>query len=359
MESKERRFPARTAAAALAALLCLAYYFRDALVPFALSLALAYLVNPAVSFFEAKGLRRDRVVFGMYLAVLIAIYFSASFLLPRISEEVALLQNQAPAYFVRGKAQLGHFQVQFAQHLPVGRDLAERWTMGMIAPLLEQFERLPRLLLGLFPLISLIFLAPFITFFLLIDSPGAIRAIVQNCPSRWVEQALHIATEIDTSMGNYMRGLVMEVIAVAALSLIGLYFLGVDYALAISALSGILTFIPYAGAVAGGLAACTVALFQFQSAAAVLKVAGLFAGIRLGDDLILQPILSKYSVHLHPVAYLLALILGGEAFGFIGLIFAIPAACLLKVLLKVAWDWYASEVLMQHDTPAEARLPYV
>lgn len=200
---------------------------------------------------------------------------------------------------------------------------------------------------------------PFITFFFLMDSSRVLRQAIQTCPSRWVEQMLHVTTEIDTSMGNYVRGVLIESFLVGLLAFIGLYALGVNYALAIATLAGVSSIVPYVGAIVGGGVACVVALVQFAHAWPVFKVLALFAGIRAADDLILQPILSKTAVHLHPVAYLLALMIGGEAFGFTGLILGVPAACILKALFRVGWDFYSTEVLLRTESPAGTRIPYV
>ena len=92
------------------------------------------------------------------------------------------------------------------------------------------------------------------------------------------------------------------------------------------------------------LLACRSSItYQFGTLWAGAKVALLFIGIRVADEAFLQPVIARHSVHLHPMVFLLALVLGGEIFGFLGLVFAIPAACIIKALIKVGWSWYASE----------------
>ena len=126
-------------------------------------------------------------------------------------------------------------------------------------------------------------------------------------------------------------------------SFLGLVILDVDNAIVIALLSGISSLVPYLGAAVGALVGGGMAFYQFGTFSAAMKVIALFIGIRLADEIFLQPVIAKHSVHLHPMAFLLALILGGELFGFMGLLFAIPAACILKALVQVSWSWYSSE----------------
>src|SRR6185312_6879558 len=184
---------------------------------------------------------------------------------------------------------------------------------------------------------------PFIGFFFLLDGPDGFENMIQTMPSRYVEQAIHLMGEIDTALGNYLRGIIIVAFAIGLASFIGLFLLGVDNAFAIAVLSGISSFVPYMGVVIGIVIGGGMAFYQFGTFSAVGKVILLFLGIRLADEILLEPVIARHSVHLHPMAFLLALIIGAELFGFLGLVFAIPAACILKALIHVGWSWYASE----------------
>ncbi|MBI4422460.1 MAG: AI-2E family transporter [Elusimicrobia bacterium] len=356
---KARDLPILPVLAVLGGGLYAAYHVRAALIPFLLSFALAYLFNPVVNFFEARGLRRDQTVLALYLLIAVGISVSANFVLPTITAELSLLQTQVPLYFRRAQEYLGGLQAELASRLPFGHTIIDHLSLRMYEPALHHAQKIPGYLLTLVPLLSLLFLVPFITFFMLMDSSRTIQHAIQVCPSRYVEQALHLLCEIDTSLGNYLRGVLIVAIAIAAASFVGLTAFGVDYALAIATLSGLVSFVPYAGAVLGAVVGALVALYQFKSAVAAGKVVALFMGIRLADEILLQPVVSKHSVHLHPLIYLLALMVGGQAFGFVGLLFAVPAACIVKVLIQLVWDWYLSGSAGTLPTPAEARIPYV
>lgn len=357
----------RPAAAALVLLLIgllsyIAYHLHVVLTPFGLSFALAYLANPLINHFEARGLRREHVVIVLYLIIASAVSISANFFIPMVVSELSKLQDKAPMYFQNARIMLGHLQTDVAHHVPVGSQLIERWSLKMYSPWMDHLQDLPGYVLSLLPVLSLVFLVPFICFYLLTDSARITRQVIQACPSRYVEQTLHLVTEIDVSLGSYVRGIMIEAMSIGSLALLGLVVLRVDYALGLAALTAVASLIPYVGNLASMLVSVFVAVYQYRNMLIVAKVLLLYLGIRLADDMLLQPVIAKRSIHLHPLAYLLALMIGGNSFGFIGLVLAVPVACVLRALFGVLWDWFVTENPTWRGFLPEAsayRLPYL
>lgn len=341
--TEKKSFPFFPVLTVCALLFYSVYHLHHILLPFFLGAALAYILNPLINSLESRGLRRRHVVLGLYVAAALLLYLGINTLLSLLSQEVSILQEQAPQYMKKAQSMAEQFQAYVAKAVPYGQRALEHASAKIYGPLLESLQHVPTLLLGLFPLLSLFFLVPFINFLLLLDGPGLIGSAIQQCPSRHVEQALHLISEVDASLGNYLRGIIIVAMAIAAASFAGLLAMGVDYALAIALLSGLSSFVPYLGVIIGSLVGFLVAFVQFGTLAAGLKVVALFLGIRLADEALLMPAISKHSVHLHPLVFLLSLIVGGELFGFMGLVFAVPTACVVKALIKVAWAWYVSE----------------
>ena len=336
------------------------YQIHDALIPFALSFALAYLLNPVVHYFEVRGCKREQVVLALYLIVAATLTLTANSILPAATRELALLEGKVPGYINRGKEILAAIQYGVAQRLPFGNHIVESWNLKLYEPVMEQLPKIPAYVLGLVPLFSLLFLVPFITFFLLLDAPGLLQKTIQILPSRYVEQALHVLSEVDTALGNYIRGILIIALSIAAASYVGLRILNINYPLAIAILAGLSSLIPYLGAIMGMIVGGLVAFFQYQNFAMPVKVVLLFVGIRAADEAVLQPIVAKHSVHLHPLLFLLSLMVGGKLFGFVGLLFAVPAACVIKALIMVAWDWYVSEAQMTPPAPYPgSQIPYI
>ncbi|MBI5240966.1 MAG: AI-2E family transporter [Elusimicrobia bacterium] len=336
-----------------------AYTIRQALLPFVLSFAVAYVLTPLVDAFEAKGLRRFHIVLAFYLVGAAGLYLLAQTLVPLAVSEVSQVQTDAPVFFSKVQHLAAELQSRAARHFPSLRLPIGQFAERAYASALEQLQHIPAYLLGLFPLLSLFFLVPFITFFLLLDGPALISSSIQAAPSRYVEQSLHLLNEVDAALGHYLRGILIIAMAITAASYVGLLALGLDAALVIAVLSGVSSFVPYLGAVVGALVGGIAAFIQFGTFAAGLKVVALFVGIRLADEALLQPFIARYSVHLHPLVFLFSMMVGGEVFGFLGLVFAVPVACIVKALLGVAWEWYVSEARLRgHETRSCLSVPY-
>ncbi|MDD5656694.1 MAG: AI-2E family transporter [Elusimicrobia bacterium] len=357
--SRRRPKPQLLPAALLAAAaLYAAFLLRQALLPFLLAFSVAYVVNPVIDAVEARGARRFHVVLGFYLLAAAAAFVLAQYLLPLAAAEASHLRSLTPAYFAKAQQLAADLHVGAARRLARSGLPFEKLSAQALASAAEQLRLLPSYLLGLFPLISLLFLVPFITFFLLLDGRQLVAALIQACPGRFVEAALHLLSEIDAALGNYLRGIVIVALAIAAASYAGLLLLGVNGALAIALLAGASSFVPYLGAIVGALVGGGAAFVQTGHVGAGLQVVALFAGIRLADEALLQPVIARRSVHLHPLVFLLALMAGGEAFGFVGLLFAVPAACVVKSLLKVGWEWYLSEARLGAGPAGRPAAPY-
>ena len=336
-----------------------AYILGRVLVPFLLAFALAYVVNPLINAVETRGVRRFHIVLGFYLLAAFLLYLLAQYLLPALISGMTGLQADMPGYFTKIHTFFSELPLRVAKHVPHAvLPVAERFVSKTYASAAEQMEYLPSYLMGIFPLLSLFFLVPFITFFLLLDGPDLTAVLIQACPSRHVERALHLISEIDSSLGNYLRGILIVALAITAASYLGLLALGVNAAAPIALLAGASSFVPYLGAVVGALVGGAVAAIQFSSLTAGFKVVLLFAAIRLADEAFLQPSIARYSVRLHPLAFLFSLMAGGELFGFVGLLFAVPAACVIKSLLKVSWDWYLSEAGWKGAAASPTAIPY-
>jgi predicted PurR-regulated permease PerM len=354
-----RDFPWVPAAIILTAVGLAVHFLRPVLIPFALAFAAAYILNPLAAAAEVRGLRRSVVVIGAFVLAGLTLAGAAGTLIPMGVSELSSLQQEAPAYAARLKLAWLDFQLMAAERLPfAAAHIRDVDPAVVVAPLLDTATHLPKYLMSAVPLLSLLFLIPFIGFFALLDGPNSITGMIQRCPSRYVEQMMHLSSEIDRSLGAYLRGLVIIALAIAAASYVGLKLLGVNQAFWISVLAGVTSFVPYLGAIVGMVVGGLAAAFQFGTMAAGLKVVLLFLVIRLADEIILQPYIAKHSVHLHPLLFLFTFMTGGDLFGFIGLLFAVPVACVIKALLTVAWSWYSSESHWSVEESDAPPVPY-
>ncbi len=334
------------------------YQVHEALTPFLLAAAFAYVLNPIITYFEARGLRRFHLVLCGYVGALALILVGYAGLKTVILEETETFTTRAPAYLQQFKKAAASQQAALTQRLPLPPKIAEHALESALGGTLHVLQDLPAHVLALLPLLAHALLVPFIGFFFLLDGPDGVAALIQSCPSRLVEQAIHLLSEIDTALGNYLRGLIIVATVILIISFFGLLMLGVDNALIIAAVSAVSSVVPYFGLVMGILVGGGMAFYQFGTPMAAMKVAALFLGIRGLEETMIQPIIARHSLHMHAMTNLLVLILGGEMFGFLGLVFAVPAAGIIKALVTVTWSWYTSESGLDLSAAEGAGVPY-
>jgi len=344
---------------------------HDILLPFVLGATLAYLLCPLVRLIEVHGLRRAPAVFLVFAAVLVGCSLLAYSAFAHIGQEAGRAGAELPRYVERGQKFLQEIKqwgrpgaggpFAFVSHLlklpEAGSYVTSRWRTWP-SLLLENSALLASHVL---PLIELLGLVPLIAFLVMLEGPEFLESLLSIVPAPYVEMTLNVFFEMDNSLGKYARGLCVKCFLVSLLSWICFRIVGLDYAMQLSLLAGLANVIPVVGPLATTVLSVGVAVFQWGTVAGVLKILAIAAFLRAADDGVLQMVVFKSSVELHPILLLFSLMAGGYLWGIWGMFFAVPLACIAKVLLQVIWQWYRSEYGLRYDAvPAEAsHIPFV
>ena len=175
---------------------------------------------------------------------------------------------------------------------------------------------------------------PFIVFFLLKDGRAIKKQIISIVPNRYFEFALDLVYKMDVQLGNYLRSQFTDAVVFGVLSTLVLWLLDVKYFIFIGPFAGLANLIPYVGPVAGALPAVAVSLFETGDVTKAIQVVVAFVVLKLLDDVLIQPLLVAKGVNLHPLLVLIAIIVGGELFGILGMLLAVPATGFVKVVLQ-------------------------
>jgi len=326
---------------------------KGAVFPFILSAALAYVLNPVIKYFEVRGIKRAYAVTGLYLTVGVLIFIIVYLLLHFLSFELESLQQSWPDYANRIQEATLNLNSKLIHNYPFlkGLRLAEKLDhiLGII----------PQYLVVLLPALTLLFVVPFITFFILLGGSAIIDYLLDHLPSKHAEIILHITSRIDASLGNYLRGILTEAFIIFLIAFTGLILLGLNYSAFIAILIGISSLVPYAGALVGAVVSCIVAYFQFGSLLPIIKILIFFAGLRFLDDWFLQPYIMKKAVELNPAIILFALLAGWEAGGIWGVIFSIPVTCVFKEIIQIAVELQETEFRWKPKAePTRVSIPY-
>jgi predicted PurR-regulated permease PerM len=215
---------------------------------------------------------------------------------------------------------------------------------GVAARVLESVTRSGLALFGW--LVNLV-LIPVVAFYLLRDWRELVARIDQMLPRDWAPVMRRLARESDTVLGAFMRGQLLVMLALGLFYTLGLWLVGLELALLIGMLAGLVSFVPYLGFTIGILAALLAGWFQFQEFMPLLWVVMVFGLGQLLESLWLTPRLVGESIGLHPVAVIFAIMAGGQLFGFVGVLLALPVASVSMVLLRYAHQQYLNSELYE------------
>ncbi len=304
------------------------------LTPFLISLILAYLLHPVVTFMENRHISRTISIIAIYLVFGLIIYILGVRFLPVLLEDLQELVQNLPEYAREVQNFMIRMQDDFRRfNLPPAiRDIIDENLEGMESLLVSRLEHTYTFILDFFNSILIIFLVPILTFFMLRDERKLKEWAVSLIPPSNRHRFLKISEEIDSVIGHYLRGMVAISFLVGLAVYIGLLLLGVEYALFLGFLNGITNFIPFVGPFIGAIPAVIVGFID--SPALALKVVLLILVIQQLESNLLAPLVFSRTVKFHPLVIILLLLLGGKLFGFVGLLLAIPVAAMIRIIGK-------------------------
>jgi predicted PurR-regulated permease PerM len=183
-------------------------------------------------------------------------------------------------------------------------------------------------------------LIPVLTFYLLRDWDLLVARFRELLPRSNAKKIIEISLECDDMLAAFIRGQLMVMFALAAIYTIGLMMIGLELALLLGVVAGIVSFVPYLGLIVGIGLAGLAAYLQFHEWLPVLMVVGVFSVAQMIEGMVLTPRFVGERIGLHPVAVLFAVMAGAQLFGFTGILLALPVAAVVMVLLRHAHQQY-------------------
>jgi predicted PurR-regulated permease PerM len=335
-------------AACVAALLV--YLLSPILAPFLFAAILAYICDPIADWLERKRVPRS---LATVLVMLLLVTLFATLLLilvPLFYKEITQLGEKLPGYLIQLRDQLSPWiKAKLGVELQLDIDtikqtLSENWKSagGIAGNLLASLKVGGLAVVGFF--INLL-LVPVVLFYLLRDWDKLVTQLDAIIPRRYHERVTTLAREVDEVLAEFLRGQISVMFIMSAFYVIGLWIAGLEFALPIGIITGMLVFIPYLGVMVGLILATLAAFMQFQTIGGVIPiwiVIGLGQGI---EGMLVTPKLVGERIGLHPVAVIFALLAFGQLFGFFGVLLALPASAALLVWLRhVQRDYLTSKV---------------
>ncbi len=325
----------------------LLWLLAPVLTPFIAAALLAYIGDPLADRLQRLKFPRTIAVVSVFVLTFVGLGLLILLVVPLIKTQVSALLEALPGIVVQVEQVwlprvtefigidpgedigLGAFLARYG-------DMAGSWGGTLLLSLSRSGGALAAAVISLF-------LIPIITFYLLRDWDSILHKCAAIVPSQQRETVISLARETDEVLGAFLRGQVMVMIALGIIYAAGLSLVGLEFAVAIGVVAGLVSFVPYLGFVFGiGLAGLTVAL-EPEPWLRLLGVVATFSIAQLIEGSILTPKLVGDRIGLHPVLVIFSIAAGGQLFGFFGILLALPAAAVLSVLVRFAYNRYLAE----------------
>ena len=338
-------------AISLGVLIFALWVFSPILLPFIAGLVLAYFLDPVADALQRLGLSRLASALLIVILAILTLVIGLVILAPMVMDQLGRFAGDLPSIIASLTQRFNELAPQWMKDMLAqsGADVqgsitqfagrAAEWILSVLKTLLSGG-------LALVNLVSLLVVTPIVTFYLLVDWDDMIATVDGWVPREHVEKVRGLGREINTAMAGFIRGQGTVCMLLGIFYAVALSVAGLKFGLAIGLLAGALTFIPYAGALIGGVLAIGVALVQFwPDFWSIALVAAIFGMGQFLEGNFLSPKLVGKSVGLHPVWLMFALFAFGYAFGFVGLLLAVPLAAAAGVLVRFGLQQYLSSRL--------------
>ena len=340
-------------AGALMVVGALIYLLGPILSPFLFGAVLAYIGSPIVAWGARHRVRR---VLGSLLVVagMIAVIVTLILVLaPMVQTEAATIARRLPELVDRVNER---FVPWVKQRFDIDLQFDAASIRAFIADNVSGVQNIGVWVLGslriggaaLVGFLANLLLTPVVMFYLLTDWDKLVARLATLLPRRWEISATQFAGEIDRVLAEYLRGQVTVMGILAMYYACALWFVGLQFAVPIGVLTGLLIFIPYLGFGIGLVLALLVALLQFTTGQGVILVLVVYGIGQLLEGFVLTPWLVGERIGLHPLAVIFALLAFGQLFGFTGVLLALPASAAILVGLRHVRAAYTSSALYQN-----------
>lgn len=322
------------------------YILSPILTPFAVSALLAYLFDPFADKLESWKVSRTLSVVIVFLLMTLILFIILLFLIPTLEYQISNLITNLPSYFqwlsehvtpwLREKFGL---QTDVFNMSEVTNLLKTHWNEagGMAKSVIASLSKSSMVVMSW---MMNIILVPVITFYLLRDWDILTARVGELIPRPVYPTINKLVTESNSVMSAFLRGQFSVMLALGVIYTIGLMIIGLDLSLLIGMGAGIVSFIPYLGAITGMIVGVITAFVQFGDLSYVVYVLIVFGVGQLLEGMVLTPWLVGDRIGLHPVAVIFSVLAGGQLFGFVGILLGLPIAALIMVLLRFAHHNY-------------------
>jgi predicted PurR-regulated permease PerM len=335
--------------------LAMMWILGEALLPFVAGMAIAYLCDPIANRLERFGIRRWIAALIIISLVILVFVLLILLIAPLFVAQLGAFIESAPRYARKLQELISDPSRPWLSRF-VGERLAD--AEQATGELVTQGAGLATAFLGklwsggaaLISVVSVLFITPVVAYYFIADWPRIVRAADRLMPRAEHDTIAGLARQTDVAISGFVRGQTLVCVLLGLFYAASLSAVGLNFALLIGLLSGLISFIPYVGSITGFVLATGIAVAQFwPDWIWITVVIGIFLVGQFIEGNILVPKLVGDSVGLHPLWMLFALFAFGYLFGFVGLLLAVPLAAAVGVLVRFGVSQYLHSPLYKSE----------
>lgn len=339
-------------------LLLMLYLLAPILTPFVIGAGLAYLGDPLVDRLERWHCSRTVGVSLVFVVIIAVTVISVGLLVPTLHRQLSTLIQNLPDWLRwvqdTGLPSLG---LELPADLKLDADSLRRFATehwGQAQGLFSMvWTRISSSSMALLTAGANLLLVPIVTFYLMRDWDKLVVWIAGMLPRPWLPRVSEIAHETDSVLGGFVRGQLSVMAVQTVYYWIALWLAGLELALIVGLIVGAISFVPYLGTIIGILTAVIAMLIQTHDLYPLIWIGVVFGIGQILESNILTPWLVGDRIGLHPVAVIFAVMAGGQLFGFLGVLLALPVAAVIAVMMRHTRDeWLKSVLYRGHSEPA-------
>jgi predicted PurR-regulated permease PerM len=312
-------------------------FLEAVLAPFLIAMMISYILNPVVSLLNQRKVPRTvavLLIYSVFIASLTVVFMNIT---PMFIEQVSELNEHMPQLTTKAQSLVDGFNQN--QYLPdsirngINTSLAKlengvsEWVSNYLSGIGNTINTL-----------FIVFIVPFLAFYMLKDFQLLEKTALAIVPKTHRKQTVRLLVDIDTALGNYIRGQLLVCLIVGLFAYIGYWLIGMPYPLLLASVVAVFNIIPYLGPFFGAAPALIMA--STISLKMVLFVALVNLAVQILEGNVISPQVVGRSLHMHPLMIIFALLVGGEVGGVLGLILAVPFFAVVKVILQHVFMHY-------------------
>lgn len=324
-------------------IIALLLYYYSTLVSYAIvAMIFSYMLDPLVNRMQSAGMNRTfSITLTLSSLGLILVWISTN-VIPIIANQMVELAGQLNIQNIQSITQ--KIELRLTQKFTF---LPESFLSNNLSLVLEELfdvGEIPSALSNIIGIFTNIFSAaliiPFATFFFLKDGTKIRRDILKLVPNKYFETTLSLIDKIESRLGIYLRGVMLQSLIIAFTSWIGLSIVGLNNALSVGIAVGLANTIPYFGPIIGYILSIIVSIIEIGDFSLVLPCVLAILMVQVLDNVVLQPLIFSRSADIHPVAILFIIMIGAETAGILGMLVAIPIATIIKITFnQISWSF--------------------